>query len=141
LLFYGAFGLDLQTPSHHLYGTDEYLLSTFQMRQFWSWYLQNARDCDDPLAVPLLASDAQLRNLPPLLLVAAELDSLADDTMRLKTRLDAVNRNDRLHIERGVVHGFLQMTAFLEAARKVTGLAADAAMGFIAHEAGRKSRS
>jgi len=141
LLFYGAFGLDFETPSHHLYGTDEYLLSTLQMRQFWSWYLQNARDREDPLAVPLLASDAELRRLPPLLLVAAELDPLADDSMRLKTRLDAANRNDRLHVERGVVHGFLQMTAFLAAARTVTGLAADAALDFIASDAGWKVTS
>ena len=131
LLFYGAFGLDFQTQSHRLYGTDDYLLSTFQMGQFWSWYVPDAKDREDPLAVPLHANDVQLRDLPPLFLVAAELDPLADDTRRLKTKLAAANRNDQFHIERGVVHGFLQMTAFLDAARKVTALAADAANDFL----------
>jgi acetyl esterase len=130
LLFYGVFGRDFTTPSYRQYPDGE-LLTEAVMRRLWAWYDPSELAKDDPLAVPLLASDEQLSRLPPLFLLAAEMDPLASDTIKLKTRLDELGRSDILLVEPGVVHGYLQMTATLEAARRSTAAAADAAREFI----------
>jgi acetyl esterase len=131
LLFYGAFGADFETPSYKAYA-DGHVLTEAIMRQLWNWYVPNEAARRDPLAAPIMASNEQLRALPPLFLVVAEMDPLASDTLNLKQRLDALGRSDTVWVEPGVIHGFLQMTAFLEAARRATGQAASAAMQFIA---------
>lgn len=131
LLFYGAYGVDFDTPSYHAYA-DGHRLTTAIMRQFWDWYVPVESDRASPLAVPLAAGDAQLRALPPLFLLAAEMDPLASDTDELKRRLDSIGRNDELHVEPGVIHGFMQMTAVLDAARRGVRQAAAAASRFVA---------
>ena len=130
LLFYGVFGRDFNTPTYKMY-SEGYILTEYIMRQFWHWYAPLEENHNDSLAVPILATDEQLTALPPLFLLAAELDPLASDTYNLKNRLAALNRSDRIWVERGVIHGFLQMTAVLEAARRSTRLAAEAANNFM----------
>ncbi len=131
LLFYGVFGADFETPSYKAYA-DGHMLTEAIMRQIWDWYIPSEVARRNPLAAPLMATDEQLRALPPLFLLVAEIDPLASDTYNLKKRLDALGRSDVLWVEPGVVHGFLQMTAVLEAARRATGQAAAAAKRFIA---------
>lgn len=130
LLFYGVFGADFETASYKTY-SDGHVLTEAIMRQLWNWYIPDVEKRRDPLAAPILASDEQLRALPPLFLVAAELDPLASDTLNLKRRLDVLGRTDRMWIEPGVIHGFVQMTAVLEAARRTVREAANAARSFI----------
>jgi acetyl esterase len=130
LLLYGAFGVDLSMPSYQLYG-EGYWVTEGEMRQCLNWYLPAPEMWSNPLAAPLLAPDELLRALPPLFLMGAEVDVLASDTLALKSRLDRLGRSDAFHIEPGVMHGFLQMTSILEAAGKVTQLAANAANSFI----------
>jgi acetyl esterase len=71
----------------------------------------------DPLAAPLLATDGEFRALPPLYLMAAGIDPLLSDTLALSRRLAALGRRDPLTVVPGVVHGFLQMSTSLKAAR------------------------
>jgi acetyl esterase len=130
MLFYGAFGMNYATASYQLYG-DGYFLTQRGMNHFWTAYLPDPPMRANPLAVPLLASNDDLAALPPLFLLAAELDPLASDTVELKARLDNLGRNDSLIIEPGVVHAFLQMTKGLEAARKAVAMAGAAARHFI----------
>lgn len=130
LLFYGVFGADFETESYRTFA-EGHVLTRPMMQQLWDWYIPDSTKRNNPLAAPLTASDDDLRQLPPLFLVAAELDPLASDSYLLKSRLDALGRNDELVSERGVIHGFLQMTAVLEAARRATGAAAKAAKAFI----------
>lgn len=137
LLLNGVFGADFETTSYRTYA-EGHVLTRQIMRQLWDWYLPDAARRSDPLAAPNLASDDQLRELPPLFLVAAEIDPLASDSLILKDRLDAIGREDGLWLERGVIHSFLQMTAVLEAARRAVGAAAAAARQFITR-AGPKS--
>ncbi len=131
LLFYGVYGVDFDTPSYHAYA-DGHRLTTAIMRQFWDWYVPVESDRENPLAAPLKAGDAQFRALPPLFLLAAEMDPLASDTDELKRRLDSIGRNDELLVEPGVIHGFMQMTAVLHAARRGMRRAGVAATRFAA---------
>lgn len=135
LLFYGVFGADFETPSYQTYAEAPMLTKPI-MQRLWDWYLPDAAQRSDPLAAPNLASDDQLRMLPPLFMAVAEIDPLASDSIELGRRLSALGRDDSIWIEQGVVHGFLQMTAVLEAARRTMREAGAAARRMIA-KAGR----
>jgi acetyl esterase/lipase/DNA-binding GntR family transcriptional regulator len=130
LLFYGTYAADFDTPSYRDFA-EGFGLTTAAMRRYWDWYLADPKQCTDPLAAPLHASDAALAALPSLYLLAAEVDPLASDTYALKSRLDAIGRSDTMRIVPGVVHGFLQMTPRLSAARSAFLEAAEAANRFM----------
>ncbi|KFB08232.1 alpha/beta hydrolase [Nitratireductor basaltis] len=116
LLFYGVYGADFSTPSYRKYA-DGPGLSRAKMMRYWDWYASHEQR-GDPQVAPLGASDAQLSRLPPLYLNAAEIDPLHSDTEALAERLAALGRSDRFDHVEGVVHGFMQMGAFLPEARE-----------------------
>ena len=113
LLFYGMFAHDFDTVSHRRFGDGRYGLNTARMRWYWHQYLADAADVHDPRAVPLLAD---LRGLPPLLLLAAELDCLRDDTLRLAERLTEAGVPHRLAVCDGLPHSFATMTRLVHKA-------------------------
>jgi acetyl esterase len=116
LLFYGVYNADFATPSYrHFF--DGPGLTTPRMRRYWDWYVADAAKRADPLVAPFHASDEALKGLPPLYFTAAGIDPLLFDTLLLVKRLRALGRDDALCVEPGVVHGYLQMTVALKAAR------------------------
>ncbi len=130
LLLYGTYAADFDTPSYADFA-EGFGLTTNAMRRYWDWYTPDPAARTDPFAAPLLAPNAWLKDLPPLFLLTAEVDPLASDTLMLAQRLRALGRSDAEHMESGVVHGFLQMTPALAAARSAVKAAAQAASLFI----------
>lgn len=116
LLFYGTYDRDFATPSYRRFA-DGYGLTTAKMQRYWAWYADPAETEADALCCPLLASDAALKALPPLHLMAAGVDPLLSDSINLARRLETVGRPEQLTIVPGVTHGFLQNTIDLAAAR------------------------
>ncbi len=129
LLFYGVYDADHDTPSHRRFAEGPGL-TTAKMQRYWDWYLPDETLRKEPFAAPLHAANAALRSLPPLHLVAAGIDPLLSDTIALSHRLEALGRRDLLRIVPGVVHGFLQMSVSLEAARVAIAEAGAAARRF-----------
>lgn len=113
LLFYGMFAHDFHTPSHRRFGDGRYGLTTARMRWYWEQYLGHAEPTRDPRAAPLLAD---LAGLPPLLLLAAGLDCLRDDSLRLAERLAAADVEVSLTVYDSLPHSFASMTRLVEAA-------------------------
>jgi len=101
------------------------------MQRYWDWYLADRTARKAPLASPLHAGDEALRALPPLFLLAAEVDPLLSDSLNLAARLRAVGRQTDVHLVEGVTHGFLQMSIALGAARNALKTAAEAAKTMI----------
>ncbi|WP_454818530.1 alpha/beta hydrolase [Labrys neptuniae] len=130
LLFYGVYDADFETPSYRRFA-DGPGLTTARMQRYWNWYLPAPKARQTVLASPLHASDEALRGLPPLFLLAAEIDPLLSDTLNLAARLRSVGRQADIHIVKGVTHGFLQMSAGLSAARNALKTAAQAAKSMI----------
>jgi acetyl esterase len=95
VLSYGMFAADFDTPSHHRFGGGQYGLTTERMRWYWQQYLGQQGDPADPRAAPLLAD---LRGLPPVMLIAAGADCLLDDSIRLADRLTEADVPNRLSI-------------------------------------------
>lgn len=130
LLFYGVYDADFETPSYRRFAEGPGL-TTGRMQRYWDWYLADRTARKAPLAAPLRAGDEALRALPPLFLLAAEIDPLLSDTLNFAARLRALGRPAETHVVEGVTHGFLQMTLHLEAARNALQTAAAAAKAMI----------
>lgn len=122
LLFYGVYGTNFNTHSYRSFANGPGLTRA-KMVRYLNWYAAEELH-DDPLISINSASDQELAALPSLYLNAAEIDPLRSDTEQLYTRLQALDRQDQIRIVPGVVHGFLQMTSRLTAAREATSHAA-----------------
>ncbi|WP_343715850.1 alpha/beta hydrolase [Inquilinus sp.] len=114
-LVYGMLSANHDTPSHRDFGDGRYGLSTARLEWFWTQYLRDPALRDDPQAAPLTAD---LGGLPPLLLLAAALDPLLDDTLALDQRLTRIGAAHDLKVYPDMPHGFLAQTRLLSRARE-----------------------
>ena len=113
LLYYGAFGLK-DSVSQRLYGGDEDGLSKEEMDYYRTSLVRDPKDLDDPR---LNSLRADLANLPPAFVAAAELDPLLDDSKALVELMAAQGGYSELKIYPGVLHGFLHYSRILKKAR------------------------
>jgi acetyl esterase len=116
-IVYGMLSTAHDTPSHTQLGDGRFGLSTAKLDWFWNAYLAGTAR-DDAAVRPL---DAKLEGLPPLLLLAAALDPLLDDTLALDHRLTEAGVAHETVVYDGMPHGFLGQTALLEKARDARG--------------------
>ena len=79
-LFYGCYAPDFTTASHAEFGDGDYLLTSVNMRWYWTNFLGREGADTTSLAAPVRSD---LSGLPPLYLSAAGLDPLRDDTLQL----------------------------------------------------------
>ncbi|AVM74176.1 alpha/beta hydrolase [Magnetospirillum gryphiswaldense] len=114
VLLYGMFSADLLTASHQRFGGGQFGLTTERVDWFWSQYLADFAQRDNPLAAPLLAD---LHGLPPQLVIGAGLDCLLDDSLALAEKLRRVGIPHQLSVYDGVPHSFMQMSAVLDQAQ------------------------
>lgn len=131
LLFYGMYSADLASPSHQAFGGGGFGLTTERVDWFWTQYLADHAQRDNPAAAPLWAD---LSGLPPQLVIGAGLDCLLDDSLRLAERLSAANVSATLSVYDGVPHSFMQMSAHLPPAEAAIGEAATALDGAVSRK-------
>jgi acetyl esterase len=113
-LLYGCYEPDLDTASSRTYNQG-YGLTTERMKWYWNNYLGPAKDSPPLLATP---SRADMTGLPPQFLGYAQCDTLADESPMLAAKLRAAGVEVVLKEWPNTVHGFLQMTAVVKAARQ-----------------------
>jgi len=112
LLVYPALSPEPHSHSHRLFGGGDFGLGTIAMDYFWSQYLADCAQRENPRAAPLLA---RMDEMPPMYLVTAGLDPLTDDSTALAEKL---RQFDIPLVHRhypGVIHGFFSMSLFLDA--------------------------
>lgn len=136
VLLYGMFSADVETPSHRAYGGGAYGLTSSRVAWFWDQYLADRAQRDNPLAAPLAAD---LRGLPPQLVIGAGQDCLLDDSLRLAERLSEAGVRRHLSVYEGVPHSFMQMSALLTPADEAITEAASAVRTTLSPEAGRRA--
>lgn len=84
---------------------------------YFDQYLPAGVDRRYPRASPLFESD--LADLPPTLVITAECDPLRDEGEMYARRLRAAGCEVTLRRYDGMIHGFFQMTAAIDAARRL----------------------
>jgi len=129
LLVYPALCPKGDSGSHRIFGQGEFGLGTQAMEFFWSLYLREAGERNNPLAAPLLAN---LDGLPYTQIVSGGLDALQDDAYRLEQLLAKARVPHEHRMYPGVVHGFFSMTNFLD----VANVAVEEAAAVIAQQLG-----
>jgi len=110
-IIYGMLSAEHDSLSHRDRGDGSYGLSTEKLAWYWDLHLGDAAASH---AYPL---HAEMAGLPPLLLLAAALDPLLDDTLKLDAALTAAGVEHSTTVYDGVPHGFIAQTALLSQAR------------------------
>jgi acetyl esterase/lipase len=109
----------LDTPSYQSFGAGGYGLTFEQMKFVWDHYVPHEIDRLHPLAAPLRAD---LRGLPPVLLVLPEMDVLRSEGDDMAARLSAAGVAVRTEVIPGMVHGFLRACGTVQKARDALAL-------------------
>lgn len=110
-LIYGAYSDARETESQRLFGQGAFGLTTARM----TWFRNNyqAGGIPDFARQRMFPVEADLHNLPPLLIVAAELDPLRDDSVLLARKLAQTNTPFEFRQVPGVIHNFLHWSEAL----------------------------
>lgn len=115
VLIYPALDYRFDSPSM-IENATGYMLTTQAMKWYWDQYLGDESDLTNPYFRPLLATD--FSNLPPTLVLTAELDPLRDEGELFAKRLKDAGVTSQLKRYDGLVHGFVLMQGFLPEARE-----------------------
>jgi acetyl esterase len=130
VLLYPALDPRMATGSYAEHAEDPFL-SRDEMAWYWDRYLGSDPGArSDPSAAPALA--ANLRGLPPGLIVTAENDPLRDEAEGYAERLNAAGVPTTLVRVAGMVHGFVSMDRSLDAARDTVALVGSAVSAALA---------
>ena len=116
LLLYPVTARNFETASYRA-NADGYLLTRDTMVWFWSQYLRDPADADNPMAAPLRAKDVS--GLPPASVVTAEFDPLRDEGEAYALRLAQAGVPTELTRCPGLIHGFLSFPERIDRAREV----------------------
>ena len=106
---------DFSRQSYRDFGKD-YLLTKESMQWFWSQYLKEETDKQNPYAIPKLAKS--LDNLPPALIVTTELDVLKDEGEEYANLLKNAGVNVTYHCYEKLIHGFFDLYNKVARAKK-----------------------
>jgi acetyl esterase len=92
-----------------------YFLTRDAMRWFYSHYLNDDSDGENPLVSPLRAEN--LAGLPPAFVITAEYDPLRDQGVAYATALQAAGTPCDSRTYDGLFHGFLSMVEWIDAGK------------------------
>ena len=127
LLVYPFLSNDLTTASHVANGKGDYLVSNDALGWFWKNYLGSTwQQSKNPEALPLNATNEQLKKLPPALVITAGLDPLKDDGDAYAKKLQAAGVKAEVKNYDGVTHEFFGMAPVLDKAKQAQADAANA---------------
>ncbi|MDT9182509.1 alpha/beta hydrolase [Limnospira sp. PMC 289.06] len=110
LLIYPITQVEIDSESRRLFA-ENYFLRTDDIRHLCSFYITNPADKNNPYASPLLAED--LSNLPPALIITAELDPLRDEGQAYGDRLQKAGVPVKISCYSGTIHAFINLAKFI----------------------------
>jgi len=113
-LIYPATSCAFDTDSYRD-NAEGYFLTADAMRWFWSHYLQDMSQAEEPYACPDKA--ASLGGLPPATVITAEYDPLRDEAEVYARKLREAGVAVTLKRYDGMIHGFVSMADMFEDGR------------------------
>lgn len=105
VLNYGVFDRASSPEACEKLGGPGAMLTAEEMETYWRNYLRDESEASDPLVCPLRAD---LRGLPPVLLVVPDQDLLSEQSLKLEARLRQAKVPVKLELYRGAIHSFLE---------------------------------
>ncbi|MEJ0087234.1 MAG: alpha/beta hydrolase fold domain-containing protein [Pseudomonadota bacterium] len=108
LSMYGGSTPDCSPVSRQRYGTEQDMLTATEVDTFWDNYIGAVGDRRDPYAVTALAP---LQGLPPVFLVIAECDILAEQNLLMAGRLLEAGVQIKAKVYPGAPHSFIEAVA------------------------------
>jgi len=108
LSIYGGSSPDCSPASRQRYGTDQDMLTATEVDTFWDNYIGAVGDRRDPYAATSLA---MLHGLPPVFLVIAECDILAEQNLLMAGRLLESGVQVQAKVYSGAPHSFIEAVA------------------------------
>ena len=113
VLIYPITDCNYSTPSYKE-NKEGYMLTRDLMKWFWSLFLEDESQADDPYASPLRADN--LSDLPQALIITAGYDPLRDEGEAYGKRMQEAGVKVTLSRYPGMIHAFIRMTARLDKA-------------------------
>jgi len=113
LLFYPVTDASFDTDSYRQFATG-YFLRRDAMQWFWDQYTTDDTQRDEITASPLRATDEQLTDLPPALVITAEADVLRDEGEAYGRKLRQAGVDVTAVRYEGVFHDFMMLNALVE---------------------------
>jgi acetyl esterase/lipase len=110
VLFYPVTDAAFDTASYHEFA-EGYFLRRDGMQWFWDQYTTSADDRAQITASPLRASEQQLRDLPPALVITAEADVLRDEGEAYAAKLRQAGVAVTAVRYEGIIHDFVMLNA------------------------------
>ena len=126
LLYPGLDAANLDSESYRLNGSGYYLTKK-AIERVIQLYINEAADLLDPYVSPLRAAD--VRGLPPGLVITAQFDPLCSEGEAYAARLSDAGIPCTLHRYEGMIHGFASFTGLLPHAAQAIGEMAAAITG------------
>jgi acetyl esterase/lipase/predicted FMN-binding regulatory protein PaiB len=108
LSIYGGFSPDCSPAAKQRYGTEDDMLTSGEVDEFWNNYIGSMADRRDPYAAPVLA---RLHDLPPTFLVVAECDVLAEQNLLMAGCLLEAGVDVKVKVYPGAPHSFIEAMA------------------------------
>lgn len=115
LLIYPMIQMEIETESRKKFG-ENYFLTTADIDYFSAFYLPDPADRNHPQVSPLLAQD--FSNLPPALIITAELDPLRDEGQAYGDRLKTAGVPVEMSCYPGTIHAFVNLAGILSQGRE-----------------------
>lgn len=110
VLLIPATDASVDTESYKTYGNDRFLARSF-MQYGWDLYAPDAATRNNPYVSPLRASDAELKGLPPALVVTAENDPLRDEGEAYARKMKEAGVDVAAVRYNGTIHDFVLLNA------------------------------
>ncbi len=108
ILMYPALDLHIPETTTNPYA-EGYMLTRDHINAYVNNYTgHDPKKADDPLVSPVMASDQELKKFPPVILVNAECDPLAEEGKAFADRLTALGVSVKHKIIPNVIHVFAQ---------------------------------
>lgn len=112
---YGGFSPECTVDAEADHGGAEAILNKSEADYYWQQYLPSPDDRENPYASPIFAD---LRGLPPVMLVIADHDILSFHGHDMAHRLDAAGVRHEVRVYRGATHSFLEAMSVSSLARQ-----------------------
>ena len=110
VLFIPATDASVDTDSYHAFGVGRFLGRDF-MKYGWDHYAPDKATRDNPYASPLRAPIAELKGLPPALVITAENDPLRDEGEAYARKLKEAGVSVAAVRYGGTIHDFVLLNA------------------------------